>query len=65
MGQKEKENEDQQKTKEIPLDESEAIEEVQETHKLNTFEDLLELVGTRGRWNIRIFLICCARKLVR
>ncbi|XP_037784610.1 organic cation transporter protein-like [Penaeus monodon] len=63
MGQKEKENEDQQKTKEIPLDESEAIEEVQETHKLNTFEDLLELVGTRGRWNIRIFLICCAHML--
>ncbi|ROT80174.1 Organic cation transporter 1 [Penaeus vannamei] len=48
-----------------PVLQSEAIEEDQETHNLNTFEDLLELVGTRGRWNVRVFFICCARKLER
>lgn len=27
--------------------------------KMSTFEDLLELAGTRGPWNILAFLMCC------
>ncbi|XP_042865209.1 organic cation transporter protein-like [Penaeus japonicus] len=55
-----KEDEDLRKPKEIERRNSEDLIKVQQTHQINTFEDLLELVGTRGRWNLRIFLICCA-----
>lgn len=32
------------------------------TKTLNTFEDLLEAVGTNGRWNITIILTCAFGK---
>lgn len=37
---------------------AEAKEDAKSVEEVKKFEDLLHLVGTRGRWNIILFTLC-------
>ncbi|XP_042237357.1 organic cation transporter protein-like [Homarus americanus] len=54
----EKETEVQNNEEEVKKQQEDVLKTDDDLGNVKTFEDLLQVVGTRGRWNLLLFLVC-------